>query len=674
MNILIPHHWLLEQLETEASPFEIQKHLSLSGPSVERIYEKNAPVTAKGTEHVYDIEVTTNRVDSMSVRGIAREAAVILSHANVKSKLKSASPTKYSKKEVELPLPKIHDPENLCKRVMCVVLQNVERTETPNWMAERLQLTDQNIHDSVIDITNYITHELGHPVHAFDYDKVMAKGGVINVVTAKKGIEFVTLDNQTYTTVGGEIVFENNEGEIIDLPAIKGTANTSIDKSTKNVLLWIENLPAKRVRFTSMTHSIRTTAAQLSEKNVDPHLAESVLLRGIELYVELCSATVASEIYDHFPAKKESKTLKVPARTFTRYLGIELSTKVIIDILESLECEVEYNKDSDSYTIRPPSFRPDLTIQADFVEEIARIYGYHNLPSTLMDGAIPTNKQVDIDFAFENKIKHFLANVGAQEVYCYSTVSDIIAKQSGYDLESHLKLQNPLSEDRVYLRRSLLPSIQEVLDNNPQRKQVTAFEIANIYIPRHKDIPEEHLHLGIVSTKSYREVRGMLEALLRQFYVSDVSDVTIAELPESFGIQKQMGSIIVKGTETTTIGTIAVLKSGSIGITISVKALLGTIAKHPTYHKPPTTAQIIEDLTFTIPTQTAVGDILHSIKAQTTYVTSVELGDIYKQNYTFTLTYHDPETNITTERVEPIRKEIINRLAKEYEATLVGSV
>ena len=238
MNILIPHQWLLEQLETKAKPEKIQEYLSLAGPSVERIERREG-------DDVYDIEVTTNRVDSMSVRGIAREAAAILPQFDVPAKLAvsklSFASLKPAAKQL-LPLPKIDNSRKLSRRISCVVLTNVKHTPTPDWMAKRLQQVEMNIHDSVIDITNYITHELGHPIHAFDYDKVMELGGEINITTARKGERFTTLDEESYIAVGGEVVFKNPQGKIIDLPSIKGTLNSSIDDDTKNVLLWIESI------------------------------------------------------------------------------------------------------------------------------------------------------------------------------------------------------------------------------------------------------------------------------------------------------------------------------------------------------------------------------------------------------------------------------------------------
>jgi len=334
MNILIPHKWLLEHLDTKATEAKIQEYVSLCGPSIERIYQKEG-------ESVYDIEVTTNRVDSMSIRGIAREAAVILEQFGIKAKIKPSSIVRNVKIDVSpskmLPLPRINNDPKLSKRLICVVLSDIKRNATPDWMAKRLLQTDQNIHDAAIDITNYVTHELGHPCHAFDYDKLMKTGGEINVVEAKKGETFTTLDGETFTTVGGEVVFKNGEGKIIDLPSIKGTANTSIDESTTNILLLLESIMAEKVRFASMTHAIRTTAAQLMEKNVDPNLAEDVLLRGIELYKDLTGAKVASKIFNKFPGKKTLNPVEITLKRINEYLGIDISMEKVVSILEQLE-------------------------------------------------------------------------------------------------------------------------------------------------------------------------------------------------------------------------------------------------------------------------------------------------------------------------------------------------
>lgn len=659
MNILIPHSWLLEHLETEATPQKIQELLSLSGPSVERIYDKDG-------ESVYDIEVTTNRVDSMSVRGIAREAAVILTEAGIPSQLRPLElPAAFVATEEKLPLPRISDPENLCKRTLAVVLSTVAHTATPEWMGTRLKHIDQNIHDAMIDITNYVTHDLGHPCHAFDYDKVMALGGSINVRTATPGKKFTTLDGLTYTTVGGEIVFENDAGEIIDFPAIKGTANTSVDESTKNVLFWIESLPAEKVRFGSMTHAIRTVAAQLNEKNVDPSLAESVLKKGIALFENLCGAVQASEIYDVFPQRPAPVTVSVPLTTFQRYLGIELPVEKMIDILQKLECSVELK--SDVLQVTPPTFRPDITIPADVVEEIARIYGYHNLQSKIMDTRIPVTYPTDSNFILEERTKRFLAASGLQEMYTYSLVSAEIAEQSGFPVAEHLQLQNPLTDDRTYLRRSIAPSLREACNANPLKPHLSVFELAHVYHPRENELPEQVLHLTMYLQKTYRDARGLLELFLAQ--VTFIPTIRIT--PRTDGVT---GEIFAgQGTEHKNLGTIAVV-DGAVVIDLIWSSILASAQSHPRYQPQPKYPALTEDLTFTVPEHTQVGTVIETLESVGDVLEKVQFVGQYKNNITLNITYRDATKPLSSTEVEPLRKKIVSIIQDTYAGKLVGEL
>lgn len=659
MNILIPDSWLREHLKTKATPKQIQEYLSLSGPSVEQIYDRDG-------EPVYDIEVTTNRVDSMSIRGIAREAAVILQQFDQPASLVELDIPKPPEPKKELPLPQIvHNPK-LCQRVMCVLLTDVKRAATPDWMAQKLEQIEINVHDAVIDITNYITHELGHPCHAFDYDTLMALGGEIHIVEAAASKPFMTLDGLEYETVGGEVVFQNPAGEIIDLPGIKGTANSAITDDTTNVLLWIESCVPHKIRFGSMTHAIRTVAAQLNEKQVDPYLAEPTLRRGIQLYQEICDATVSSQIYDYFPKPPKLAPVKISLAQIETYLGLALPEKQITDILTQLGCEVKSSKKI--LTVQPPTFRPDLNIPADIIEDIARIYGYHRLPSVLMPTAIPLNKPTDTNFAIENRIKRFLAALGWQELYTYSMVNAEVAEASGYQLEEHLKIQNPLTDDRVYLRRSLAPSLSEIILTQPESGQLSVFEIANVYHPQDQQLPQENLHLTLVSNQPYTKVKGEVEAMLANLYVTELT-TELATTTRPGIIQ----SAILK-TEKQTFGQIHQLENGLIAIDFELADLLKVIQPHPTYQPIPKTAPVYEDLTFTLPEKTTLGPVIETLKASSNLVTQVDIKDHYQQNITFTITYHDPATNLTTKELEPVRKKLVKEVAAAHQATLVGQV
>lgn len=660
MNILIPHSWLLEHLDTAATPQQIQELLSLSGPSVERIYERDG-------ESVYDIEVTTNRVDSMSVRGIAREAAVILTAAGIAAHLKPltlpAAPTPTTE---TLPVPQISDPEGLCKRTLAVVLSHVSHSPTPGWMAARLKHVEQNIHDALIDITNYVTHDLGHPCHAFDYDKIMALGGEIIVRTATAGKTFTTLDGLTYTTVGGEIVFENGAREIIDFPAIKGTANTSVDAQTQKILLWIESLPAEKVRFGSMSHAIRTVAAQLNEKNVDPTLGETVLKKGIELYRSLCGAEQASEIVDLFPQKPTPTPITMPLELFKRYLGISLPVEKITDILGALEFST--SSTGEALTVTPPTFRPDISIPVDVVEEIARIYGYHNLQSSLMATRIPTAHPPGVDFALETKTKRFLAAIGLQEMYTYSLVSEELALKSGLSISEHLKLQNPLTDDRTFLRRSLIPSLQKTCSLNPTRPDLAVFEFAHTYEPQENQLPEQRLHLSFYIQRPYREARGVIESLFTRIFFIPELQIT----PAANGTQAQISAI--SPTAQQIVGTLQVDAAGATAIDLDWDAVLIVAHSHPRYQPQPKYPAITEDLTFTLPTHTAIGPVMDTISSTDGLIQTVQLVDQYKENFTFNISYRDENKPLSSAEVEPVRKKIVMTLLEKHAGVLVGEL
>jgi len=681
MNILIPHKWLLEHLKTKAKPTQIQEYLSLSGPSVETIHEQDG-------DSVYDIEITTNRPDSLSVRGVAREAAVILERYKIPSELKPLELKVPEEPETEkLPLPQINNDASLCQRIMCVALSNVRSKPTPKWMAQRLEQAGFQTHHSIIDITNYVTHEIGHPCHAFDYDKIMELGGVINVEEAKPEKPFTTLDGEERETVGGEIVFTNEIGTIIDLPAIIGTANSSVDENTKNVLFWLEDLDQKKVRQASMAHAIRTVAAQLNEKQLDPYLGEDTLKRGIQLYREITGAKMASKIFDEFIEPPSPSPIKIEYAQIKRYLGLELKVDLIKQIMTNLGCEVSMSaktkKGQDTvFTITPPSYRRDLSIQADVIEEIARIYGYQNIPSELMTGPLPVNPPQDIDFNLERLAKQFLANIGWQEIYSLSIVSEELVSQSDYQQDEHLKLANPLLVENTYLRRSLIPSLQQAVDQNPQIKQLSVFELAAVYHPQKGDLPLEEMRLGMVSAKSYRKARGDLEALLKRFYIKKVTIKPVDQEKNGSKSQSaaqkrylQRGLIIIEqdGQEHQ-IGDVYDLEGNRVGFEIELQKLTKVAKKHPEYQPIPATSPIIEDLTFTLSLGTRVGEVMQAIRESDELIKQVELKDSYQQNYTFNLAYQHPTDNLSSEDLLPIRQKVVETVEKKFQAKLVGEI
>ena len=664
MNILIPDKWLREHLKTTATPKQIQKYLSLSGPTVERIKKIK-------DDSVYDVEITTNRVDSMSVRGIAREAAAILPEFGLKAKLKPLKlPEISSLKPLDFT---IKNNPRLCHRVLAVKLENVQVKKSPPWLVTRLEQVDQRALNNIVDITNYVMWEIGHPIHAFDYDRLSHK--TIIVRAAKPGETLVTLDDKKHLLRGGEIVFDNGTGTIIDLPGIMGTKNTVVTQNTKNVLLLIESSDPVKIRQASMGLAIRSQAAILNEKNVDPELALPTLLKGVELYQKLAQAKIGSRLVDIYPQKALPKPVILKQSQLDTYLGLQVAPNRVKRILENLGCTVTAK--GSVYRVTPPSWRAkDLQISQDIIEEVARIYGYHNLPSVIMDTPIPDNPPEE-NFKLEHRLKTWLAGMGLTEIYSYSMVSEKLALRSGFKLSDHLKLKNPLTDDWVYMRRSLIPSLIQAVQDN-QRNKISLFEMQNVYLASPKRsreggslLPNEELRLSLITTQSYSYLKGIADSLLERLHLNGIQIIPTQSAPQTFS--PQATAEIRAGK--TLLGHIGNVKNAPYyAADILVKPLLQLSSSHPRYIPLVTTPPIIEDLTFTLPEKTYLGEVIDEIYATSKFVESVQLINTYQQNYSFTITYRDPQKSLTDKRIAPIRKRVVANLKKSFSAQLKGEL
>lgn len=659
MNILIPDSWLREHLETNAEPATIQEQLSLCGPSVEHI------TTDAAGEAIYDIEVTTNRVDSMSVRGLAREAAVILTNAGWASHLKPLNAPEIQASEADrLPLPEIQNNPLLCERIFAVVLENVEHRETPNWMQRRLEQVGLNTKDVVIDITNYVSHELGHPCHAFDYDKVMNLGGHIIVKQAEPGQLFTTLDGGEHTAIGGEVVFVNGKNEIIDLPGIMGTANTAVSNDTTRVLFWIESIPAQYIRMASMSHGLRTPAAQLNERNLDPNLGRDVLQRAVALYQELTGAHVASPVLNIQDSYRPQATLNLTVHELERYLGFTVPAQTVEHILQQLEFGVTRNGE-DAWTVTIPSFRTDVSIPVDLVEEVARILGYHTLPSTLMPTSIPTNRPSHTNFSVEDQVKQLLADRGYQELYTYSLVGEELLQAAHLHTEDHLAVRNPLTQDMVWLRRSLVPSHLSTLREREQQWTARgSFELANVYHPdpQKKELPKEKLML-VIMERDIRALRTTLEFLFSSLYLERWST---KKSEDNTKIDDQIRSFFKSSAIITqqdrVLGTIGYLESDPQGLAaaeLDWSMLLEARRPWPEYHSLARTSIYREDWTVEIAKGVTVEEVMQHIRAASEFITSVRLIDTYEReivtNATFRIEFLDAGEQFTAERAKEVR-------------------
>lgn len=667
MNILIPDSWLREYLKTDATPSQIKEWLSLSGPSVERINTVNG-------DAVYDIEITTNRVDAYSVYGIAREASVILPQFDCPAKLLPLKLIKEDKLQSSKALGiKIVNDQKLCQRILAIKLENIKLGESPDWMKDRLEKVGQRALNNAVDITNYVMWEIGHPVHVFDFDRIVNKTIIIR--EAKKGETLTTLDGNTHTLIGGEIIFEDGNEEIIDMPGIMGTANTVVTKDTKNVLLFIENSDPQKIRYASMTHGIRTQAAIINEKHPDPELALTAMKRSIELFTEVTHGMIASNLTDIYDSLPPPPPIYVSQSQIDIYLSINLQSSTIINILSSLGCQVKtIRKDHKTeYQVTPPTWRRfDMTIPEDVIEEIARIYGYHSISTVLPCVSTPPLSPDPI-LEIEENLKIKLRDWNYTELYTYSMISAKQMDMFGFEKTGSLKITNPLTSDHVYMRPSLLPGVLDTVSQNlHHRDTLSLFELSNIYISRTHNLPEERSSLIVLrSGMKFLELKGLAEKLFKDQGI---------KFPQNFTHAKSFYFDTNRSLSLEKYGNVGVLnpellhrleiKSQITILELDLLHMLENIHHTKIYQPISKYPPVVEDLSFIIPGSFQITPFMERLKSTSPLITSISLMDMYDNSRTIRIEYTDPDHNLTIDEIAPIREKIIKIAQNDFGAEL----
>jgi len=631
MNIKITHKWLLDYLDTDATPDQVREYLSLCGPSIESV-EKI------GSDYVFDIEVISNRIDYASVLGIAQEAVAILPMFGKKAKFKENPLEKYNFKKYYLTHDRDIDNKKLnieiknkflCPRFTAVIIDNVKIGTSPKFITERLIACGIKSINNVVDISNYLMLAFGQPVHVFDYDQI--KGETMIMRESKKGEKIVTLDEKEVTLPGGDIVMEDGSGRLIDLCGIMGGLNSAITEKTKSVVLFVQTYDKVQIRKTTMSTGVRTVASTFFEKGLDPERVEPTLVFGVELLEKYAGGKVASKIYDIYPKPSKEKLLMMSYRLFDKKIGVEIPRKKINEILINLGFTVgEDSKqgltlvEGQTLHITVPSFRTnDINIPEDIIEEVARVYGYQNIPSVLQPIVyVDQPKEMEDIFVFQNRIKIFLKHLGLNEVINYSMVSKDRLIDFGLDPKDHLRLSNTLSKDIEYLRTNLTVSLLKNIKENSGKKDVLRlFEIAKVYFPKKGDLPDEIYKVGIAVNTDYSDLKGIIEGIYKEL---NINTLPIPEIVE---------------------------KDGVYMIELDFQSLIDNSKLVPTYKPIHPFAVIKLDKTFKIgPGHTY--EVISQLAEKSKLLQKIEVVTLFENKLTLRFYYSSPDRNITEEEAK----------------------
>lgn len=656
MDIKLTDKALRKFLNTSSTPEDLSQKISQCGPTFDK-------TTKIGDDYLYEIEIITNRIDSASAQGVARESSAILNQMGITASLKNDPYLEVIDLYESLPKTfsfEITDP-SLAPRFTAVSLENISVKESPKETQELLNICGERPINNVVDITNELTLLYGMPSHIFDLDKLAVQNLLIR--ESKENEEVTTLDHQKNKLKGGDIIIEDGAGRIVDLCGVMGGSVAEVDDHTKNILLIVPVYHANKIRRTSLYLQKRTLASQIYEKQPDPELCLPVLMKAIQLFKERADAKVSSRVFDSFPNKLPKKSILLNLSWTNKLIGIEIPRQTVTTILDSLGFT---SKDGgeDQIICTVPSWRThDINIKEDLVEEIARVYNYSKLPPIIPSVNLSPEKP-DPVLQIESKIKNFLSIQGFNEVYNNSLISKYQIVKAELPEDNHLKLQNSLSEDYEYLRTSLVPSaLQNIKDNQGKTEEpFLIYELSNVYLKTSNKLPDEKSNLVIASTMDYLNLKGHLELLLAHLNIKNVVFDKATDAPVYFN-NSDTASISVNGVIAGYIGSIKPkilhdfgITSNPVVIETQTERLADAVSHGSAYQPISDYPEVVEQMT--VESDLEVGKIMDKIRSVNKLINKIVYTSSFKGKHSFKITFTSFQKNLTQQEVNQIKEEI----------------
>ena len=629
---------------------------------------------------IVDFEITNNRPDCYSIIGLAREAAAAFDkpmrhHEPVVQGSDAGS--MYEMLDVEVPA------EDLCNRYTSRMVTNVKIGPSPKWLRQRLRANGVRPINNIVDITNYVMLEYGQPMHAFDYRYVSS--GKIIVREAEDGESLTTLDGIVRPLKAGMLVIADEE-RAIGLAGIMGGENSEIMDDTTTVVFESANFNGTSIRQTALALGMRTEASGKFEKSLDPMMTVPAVQRACELVELLQCGDVMDGIIDIINYVPEAKTLPLEPEKINRLLGTDISEEDMVKYLNRLEIEVE------GRTIHVPSFRPDLNLTADIAEEVGRLYGYNEIPTTAFKNA--TQGGYSPFMLTESKAGSLCRSLGYSEIITYSFVSPAIFDQIRLPADSVLRnairIQNPLGEDTSIMRTIAIPSMLDILSRNNayHNKNVKLYEIAKIYLPTEGQVLPEEPKMLVLGTygqgASFFSVKGELEAIFKGLNVKKASYTAVSDNPTYH--PGRCAKVTVDGVDVGYIGQIHPIVASNYGMDMDVYAVEVSLTKlydlllpEATYTPLPKYPAVTRDLALLCDETITVGQAQEVIaKAGGKLLKDVQLFDIYrgtgvpegKKSLAFSLVLRADDRTLTDTDSEGVISKVLAAVQEKLGATL----
>lgn len=479
-------------------------------------------------EVVLDLDLTPNLGRCYSMIGVAREVAALFGR---ELRRPSPSPREAGEPVAGQVTVEILDPD-LCPRYSAALVHDVRMGPSPSWMQQRLLRAGMRPINVVVDVTNYVMLEFGQPLHAFDYEKLRPKPDqgyppAIVVRRARPGERLTTLDGVERVLDPDALLICDGRGPVA-LAGVMGGLESEVTETTRHILLESAHFDPICIRRTSQALHLGSEASIRFERGVDPEGTVWALRRACALLEELAGAVTARGVVDVYPRPYPPRTLVLPAGEVRRILGISLTAEEVAELLRPLgfACAVE----GEAVRVDVPSFRMDVSLPADLLEEVARMYGYDRIPATLLRDVLPPQRGNPL-LELQERIRDVLVGCGLDEVITYSltnlrSVSRLTPGMPEIDGSRYLRLANPLSPEREYLRQTLTAGLLEALALNLRTyERVAIFEIGRVYLPREgQELPDEPPMLGL-ALAGRREERSWLPSVAEEMDFFDLKGV-----------------------------------------------------------------------------------------------------------------------------------------------------
>jgi phenylalanyl-tRNA synthetase beta chain len=682
----ISYEWLKEFVDITATPEEIAERLTMIGFEVEALESVNG-------DTVFEVNVTPNRPDCLSIIGIGREISAAF-------KLPMTIPACDIKEE--LPISnfsiEILNPE-LCNRYAGRLIKDVKISDSPEWIKTRLEKCGIRAVNNVVDITNYVLLEFGHPLHAFDADTI--KGRKMRIATAGTENKIITLDGTERGLPEDSLLIWDNERPIA-IAGVMGGLESEVSDKTINVFLESAYFEPFSIRRTSKKLNLASESSYRFERGTDIEFLEKALNRATLMIKEIAGGTI-HEIVDAYPVKYVSKPLEVRYERINRVLGTELSNADMLEILRRLGIRAEDK--GDVFIVYPPAHRRDIERDSDVAEEIARFYGYDRVPTRVprspLSSGLLNKKMMHID-----RIKEAMRKSGFTEVINYSFMNpsslDMIAIPEADRRRRTIVIRNPLRQEESLLRTTLIPALIENFKYNLDRgiKDIRFFELSRVFEDIGETLPLEELRLGGIFYKEtspslWREnvggffiAKGALESMLEEL---KISGYLFSPSSEPFLHKGQASDVYVSSSY---VGYLGILgpeiierldlkkqKPEIIVFELNVDLLLSFIPDSIQYSPVPRYPYVERDVAIVVDENIAASEIKRVIDCfSSELIEKVSIFDCYmggnipqgKKSLAFSIIYRSKEKTLTDEEVENIHASLVDYLLEKTGGELRG--